>query len=341
MKVLVFCSIVLLSLVMTVAAAPRAHELEGEILRIIRSDETPDGTWRAAVINSNNEIVAAVGAVWDILAESAAGAEGLATNRNANYTVITQGRAEGGNYHNANPLGLAILEFIGTQRINTGNITTVNDISHIGTLQNGLVYIGRPTCPACVPFSRTLFDAVISSGAQVYYLNTDMWRGHPQFSQVITTRFGVSGVPFLASVTAGEISVIPYRSYADLVGALNVFATTGRTLRFVINNPTFTDNGVSRRLEAAPFIAQDRTMVPLRVIAEALGATNLGLNNNVVTFTLGGTTHNLQIGQPLAGGIGTPVIVEGRTFVPLRYVINVLGTGYRWDAVNQAAYIII
>ena len=341
MKKIIFCVIVLASLIMVVAAAPRAHEVENEILSIIRSDEIPDGTWRAAIINSDDEIIVAIGAVWNIRAELAAGAEGIAVNSDDNYTVITHGTNPEGGYHCANCLGTAIIEFINGRRINTGNFTNVNDISDIATLQNGIVYIGRPTCPACVPFSRILFDAAVSAGVDVYYLNTDMWRGHSQFSPVVSTRFGATGVPFIAHVSGGEITVISRGSYDEMVGILSELTPEGRILRFVIGSTTFTDDGTARTLDAAPFIADDRTMVPLRVIAEALGATNLGMEGNVVSFDLGGSTHNLQIGQPLPGGIGTPVIVEERTFVPLRYVINVLGTGYHWDPVNRVAYVIV
>jgi len=118
-------------------------------------------------------------------------------------------------------------------------------------------------------------------------------------------------------------------------------ATGTRVLRFAIGNTTFTDAGFSRTLEAAPFIAYDRTMVPLRVIGEALGATNLALNDDIVSLVLGGQTITMTVGQPLPGGMGTPVIVADRTFVPLAYLINEMGAVARWDGTARAAYIYI
>jgi len=109
-------------------------------------------------------------------------------------------------------------------------------------------------------------------------------------------------------------------------------ATTSRTLRFAIGNTTFINNGMPEILEAAPFIADGRTMVPLRVIAEGLGATNLDMTNNVVSFYIGGQHFSMIIGQELPGRFGTPVIVEGRTFVPLGFIANQLeGATARWD----------
>ena len=114
-----------------------------------------------------------------------------------------------------------------------------------------------------------------------------------------------------------------------------------RILRFPIGSTTFTDNGASRTLEAAPFISGGRTMVPLRVIGEALGATDLALNRGVVSLVLDGRTITMTVGQPLPGNMGTPVIIAGRTFVPLAYIIEEMGATARWDSAARVAYIYI
>ena len=82
-------------------------------------------------------------------------------------------------------------------------------------------------------------------------------------------------------------------------------------------------------------------MVPLRVIGEALGATDLDLTAGVVSFVLGGRTITMTVGQSLPGGMGTPVIIANRTFVPLAYIIEEMGATARWDGTARAAYIYI
>jgi len=114
-----------------------------------------------------------------------------------------------------------------------------------------------------------------------------------------------------------------------------------RVLRFAIDNTTFTDNGVNYTLEAAPFIAQDRTMVPLRVIGEALGATDLDLTDGIVTFNINGQAFSMTINQPLPNDMGTPVIVADRTFVPIVFIIEEMGALARWCGDARAAYIYI
>jgi len=114
-----------------------------------------------------------------------------------------------------------------------------------------------------------------------------------------------------------------------------------RILRFAIDNTSFIDNGSPRMLEAAPFIANDRTMVPLRVIGEALGATNLEFNAGIITFDIGGQNIVMTVGQPLPNNMGTPVIVAERTFVPLAFIAAEMGATARWDSNTRAAYIYI
>jgi len=114
-----------------------------------------------------------------------------------------------------------------------------------------------------------------------------------------------------------------------------------RTLRFAIGSTYFTDDGVLHTIESAPFIENDRTMVPLRVIGEALGATNLRFNAGIISFDLGGRTVTMIVDRPLPNDMGTPVIIAGRTFVPLAYIINVMGAEALWDGNARAAYVYI
>ena len=114
-----------------------------------------------------------------------------------------------------------------------------------------------------------------------------------------------------------------------------------RVLRFPVGSTNYTDNGQLRPLDAAPFIAQDRTMVPLRVISEALGAVDLDFTAGVVSFVIDGQSFSMTVNQPLPNNMGTPVIVADRTFVPLGFIINELGATARWDSPSRVAYVYI
>ena len=115
---------------------------------------------------------------------------------------------------------------------------------------------------------------------------------------------------------------------------------TMRTLRFSIGSTVYTYNGMPRTIEAAPFIEEGRTMVPLRFIAEAMGAEVDWIGaTRTVTINKGNINLHLVVDVPLPDGMGTPVIVGGRTFVPVRYVSEMLGANVRWDGAARAVYI--
>ncbi|MCL2223863.1 MAG: glycoside hydrolase family 11 protein [Defluviitaleaceae bacterium] len=122
---------------------------------------------------------------------------------------------------------------------------------------------------------------------------------------------------------------------------LDGFRITPR-LRFQVNESVFMNRGDHKTLEAPPFIdpITNRTMVPFRAVAEGLGAEiDWEEATRTVTFTRNGTTAQLTIGVELPDGMGTAEIVEGRTFVPVRYVSEILGATIGWDAVSRAVYI--
>jgi len=94
-------------------------------------------------------------------------------------------------------------------------------------------------------------------------------------------------------------------------------------------------------LEAAPFIDNDnRAMVPLRLIAESLDASVRWENaTRTVFIARGGVEVRLPVDVPLPDGMGTPTIVNDRTFVPLRYVSEVFGATVRWNELTNAVYV--
>jgi len=115
-------------------------------------------------------------------------------------------------------------------------------------------------------------------------------------------------------------------------------------LRFLIGEATYTRNGVSITDPEglAPFIdsAYDRTMVPLRIIAEALDADVSWVEETrTVVITKDAVVLQLPIDAPLPNNMGMPAIVNDRTFVPLAYISIKLRAQVRWDGDAKAVYV--
>lgn len=92
--------------------------------------------------------------------------------------------------------------------------------------------------------------------------------------------------------------------------------------------------------DVAPVIRNDRTLVPIRVITEALGG-QVAWNEAAkeVTLTVNGKEMKMTIGKVLEKYGVAPVIIGGRTFVPVRFVADELGAVTTWDDATKTVTI--
>lgn len=95
---------------------------------------------------------------------------------------------------------------------------------------------------------------------------------------------------------------------------------------FRVGSVTYLENGESKSLAAAPYITSSRAQVPLRVIAEALGA---GVNYNAtakqISINLGTERLYMDIGKTIKDFDVAPEVKANTTFVPIRYVSEKMG----------------
>jgi hypothetical protein len=103
-------------------------------------------------------------------------------------------------------------------------------------------------------------------------------------------------------------------------------------------------NGQPLQSDVKPFVNADgRTMLPVRAIAEALGATvQWDEATQTATLTLGEKTVKVTIGQNSLLVDGNPVsmdtaaaIKDGRTLLPVRAIGEALGAQVGWDEQTQ------
>lgn len=103
-------------------------------------------------------------------------------------------------------------------------------------------------------------------------------------------------------------------------------------------------NGVEHIMDVPPCLVDDRTLVPVRFVAEAMGAkfdwlaatrtVRIKLNDQVVELVIGKTNA--------AKGLDVPAqIVANRTLVPLRFVSESLGASVRWLSATRSVEIVM
>ncbi len=110
-----------------------------------------------------------------------------------------------------------------------------------------------------------------------------------------------------------------------------------------IGNKSFTVNGEIRTLDSPPVIKNNRTLLPIRAVVEALGGTvGWDATERKVTIALASTTIELWIGKSTAkvNGVNTPIdetnpkvvpeIINSRTMLPLRFITESLGCTVEW-----------
>ncbi len=131
-------------------------------------------------------------------------------------------------------------------------------------------------------------------------------------------------------------------------GASEPVGSGPREVWLQMGQPAATVNGQSRALPVAPFVRDGRTLVPLRFIAEALGARVqwvaaeqkilLALGPRLVELWLDRT--DARVGGDTIGLEVAPTLVDSTTVVPVRFVSEQLGAEVIWRAEEQIIRVI-
>lgn len=117
--------------------------------------------------------------------------------------------------------------------------------------------------------------------------------------------------------------------------------------KFTIGSTKFVVNDEAYEMDAPAYIAgEGYTMIPMRYIAKAFGVPekNILFSNGVATFFAGTRTIQLTSGSDVALVNGAPIHLstkvvnkEGRMFVPVGEVANLLGVNKAWDSASKTA----
>ena len=124
-------------------------------------------------------------------------------------------------------------------------------------------------------------------------------------------------------------------------------------LKFTIGSTAMTRDGKPITIDVAPVIQNGRTLLPIRWLSDPLGAAlAYDAAKRQVTISRGALTIILTIGssKALVNGKSTPidaanpkvvpVIVSGRTMLPVRFVAEQLGCSITYDAATRIVTVV-
>ena len=141
------------------------------------------------------------------------------------------------------------------------------------------------------------------------------------------------------TMPVGKVSVDATFVQKDAADDSNA-AEAGKTIKLQIGSRIVNVDNEAVIYDAAPVIRKDRTLVPIRIITEALGGkvdwngatkeVTLSINDKEIKMTIGKTLEKYGV---------APVIIDGRTFVPVRFVADELGAEVAWDEATKTVTI--
>lgn len=141
------------------------------------------------------------------------------------------------------------------------------------------------------------------------------------------------------TMPVGKVSVDATFVQKDAADDSNA-AEAGKTIKLQIGSRIVNVDNEAVIYDAAPVIRNDRTLVPIRIITEALGGkvdwngatkeVTLSINDKEIKMTIGKTLEKYGV---------APVIIDGRTFVPVRFVADELSAEVAWDEATKTVTI--
>lgn len=176
-------------------------------------------------------------------------------------------------------------------------------------------YTGWKTLTADLTAGNIKFPAKLK---RLYVVNVE----EGQDERALTGSVSFDNVRFTAPAASGSIQDFPSAKAV-----------------MVIDQKSMTVNGKKQNLEVAPLLKDNTTYVPMKYVLDVFGG-NAAWNEAAkkITVTRGATVLELTVGQKtfLLNGASSkaevsPIIVDGRTLVPLRLVSEQLGIGVKWE----------
>jgi len=217
-------------------------------------------------------------------------------------------------------------------------------------------YMAEPfNCAICLAsFGRmTVPTYVYSSGNGKDYAMDEIIQALPTIFSIEYVTDGGGGDFSVASTTIAPTLPQPSQPITLPVAeqAISAMFSVSSTI-LTLSSSTSGSETKTVEMDVAPEIINDRTYVPVRYLAYALGVPESGVQwddkTNTVSITKDKTTIGMTIGSRFLNVNGKsnvidvpPYIKDGRTMLPARWVAEPLGATVNWDQEKQQMEIVL
>jgi len=224
----------------------------------------------------------------------------------------------------------------------SGNWTSQKLVIYLDSMAPALSIDPLPSSvsSSVLPISGSAIDAV--SGLASLTINGESVIPFldGSFSEKLALTQGDNAIVIEAKDKAGNITS---QTFTVKYGTSSSTAPSSLYVVLTIGSANMEVNGMTRTMDAAPFIRDGRTLLPIRALIEALGGSvQWNASTKTATVALGSRTVALTIGSKTALVNGktitldvAPMIVKGRTFLPLRAVAENIGLDLAWEPVSR------
>lgn len=147
-----------------------------------------------------------------------------------------------------------------------------------------------------------------------------------------------------ADLYKGTITV----TAGDKTATTTIYDKTAKIIEMTIDKKDYSIDLTKQKMDTAPFIQDSRTLVPVRFVAEAIGANvEWDEANQIVKITNDSNVLSLKIGESSYEINGNPatmdtksIIKDSRTFIPIRFVAEALGLTVEFDDSSRVVTIV-
>ncbi|MDO5715667.1 MAG: stalk domain-containing protein [Tissierellia bacterium] len=196
---------------------------------------------------------------------------------------------------------------------------------------------------------------VIEKGADIPFKITSSFNGKEVGLSPRVFEYIVEGMDAQIDKISGilqvqEVTGIPKLTIqaGDQKASVSFFDKNAKVIRMNIGNKNYWINDEKKTMDVSPFIKNERTYIPLRFVAEALGKdVTWDSKTQIVTINDGNQILEIQIGhqQILIDGkaqeIDTPAFIsKDRTFVPIRFIAEGMGLDVSYEPTNREVLLV-